>query len=226
METVKRFADGVLGLLYPARARCVGCGTRVGMPRNWLCEDCQNGLARRWVGVARPPEGGLFDGAAYCYHYGGPAGGMVRSLKYAGVSRLGEMMARHMAMALEGLQPMDADCVAAVPMHRRRRAERGFNHADLLARELAARLELPVLDALERVRNTDQQARLDDETRRRNMAGAIALRGDVRGRRVLLVDDVCTTGATANACAGALREGGTAAVFLLCFAVSKPERGG
>ena len=76
-----------------------------------------------------------------------------------------------------------------------------------------------MLAALERVRNTRQQARLYAEERQ-NMDGAIALRGDVAGRRILLVDDVCTTGATANACARALLDAGAEAVYLLCFAVA------
>ena len=216
---LKRLADGLLELVYPLRAECMGCGTRAGFPRPWLCEDCRQRLAERWVG-ALPPEG-PFDGAAYAYRYGEPAGGMVRSLKYRGVARLSTVMGRAMVKALEGIQPTGADGVVSVPMHKKRLAERGVDHAGLLARAVAGQLELPVLDgALERTRNTPQQARLEPAQRRRNMDGAIALRGDVAGRRILLVDDVRTTGATANACATALREGGASAVYLLCFAIA------
>lgn len=212
-----RAADGLLELLYPRRAVCVGCGDASGLERDWLCERCRQALAERWVGATTPPDGQI-EGAAAAYTYGDPASGMVRALKYGGVRLLTEPMGRHMVRALEGLQPVRADCVVPVPMHRVRLRERGFNHAALLAGEVARALELPVCDALERVRNTPQQVRLDDAERRRNLEGAIAIREEVTGRRVLLVDDVVTTGATAGACAGALLSGGAQAVILLCFA--------
>ena len=71
------------------------------------------------------------------------------------------------------------------------------------------------------MRNTRQQARLPDAERLTNMDGAFALKTEVAGRRVVLVDDVCTTGATANACAAALLKGGAEAVYLLCFATAR-----
>ena len=220
---MKRAIDALLGLVYPRRAVCMGCGSGAGFPRDWLCEDCRVLLAKRWVGAGAPPEGGLFLGAAYAYTYGGPAGGLVRNLKYRSVTRLAEHMAAAMANAYSGIEPTGADWLVPVPMHPRRRRRRGFNHAELLARGVSEKLGLPVADALERVRNTRQQARLPDEVRLMNMDGAFRLRADVRGRRIVLVDDVCTTGATANVCARALLDGGAAAVYLLCFAVAREK---
>jgi ComF family protein len=216
-EGLKRAARALLELIYPIRAECMGCGAKTGFERDWLCEDCRQALANRWVGAAPPPEGGLIDGAAYGYFYGGPAGGLVRNLKYRGVSRLAEPMGRQMVRALEGLQPAHIDCVTPVPMHVRRVRKRGVNQALLLAREVADGLQLPLEEALVRTRNTLQQARLDDAKRLHNLDGAFAVAGNVAGKRVLLVDDVCTTGATANACAEALLQGGAEAVYLLCF---------
>ena len=221
-----RVSDALLGLIYPRRATCMGCGSRTGFPRDWLCEDCRQALSSRWVGAGRPPEGGLFKGAAYAYHYGGPAGGLVRNLKYQGVTRLAAGMGRSMASVFALIQPTGADCVAPVPMHPKRLRERGFNHAALLARAAGDRLELPMADALKRVRNTRQQARLPDDARRANMAGAFELQMDVKGKRIVLVDDVCTTGATANACAKTLLDGGAEAVYLLCYAVAGDENRG
>lgn len=221
-----RAADGLLGLLYPRRAECMGCGSRAGFERDWLCEDCRRELAERWVGAAPPPEGGLFDGAAYGYRYGGAAAGVVRNLKYRGVKRLSEPMGRRMVRAFETLQPANIDVVVPVPMHPKRLRDRGFNHAALLASEVAKSLELPMLEALVRTRNTGQQARLSDAERLRNQAGAFALSTDVEGKRTLLVDDVRTTGATANACARALLEGGASSVYLLCFALAKESKSG
>lgn len=219
-EGLKRAARALLELIYPIRAECMGCGTKTGFERDWLCEDCRQALANRWVGVAPPPEGGLIDGAAYGYFYGGPAGGLVRNLKYRGVSRLAEPMGRQMVRALEGLQPAHIDCVTPVPMHVRRVRKRGVNQALLLAREVADGLQLPLEEALVRTRNTLQQARLDEAKRLHNLDGAFAVAGNVAGKRVLLVDDVCTTGATANACAEALLKEGASAVLLVCFCLA------
>lgn len=210
--------ERLLRLVYPLRARCVGCESRAGNDRDWLCEDCRRELASRWIGAAQPPEGGWFDGAAYGFHYGGPASGATKCLKYQGAKKLAEPMARQMLRAFDALRPLDVDCVTAVPMHKRRQRQRGYNHAALLAEQVAAGIGVPFADALERLRDTPQQARLDAAQRRENLNGAIAARGDFSGKRVLLVDDVCTTGATANACARALREAGAAGVYLLCFA--------
>ena len=204
-------------LLYPTRAVCMGCGSRAGFDRDWLCEDCRQGLANRWVGVAPPPGGGWIEGAAYAYVYGGPAAGLVHNLKFRSVSHLAEPMGRQMVRALEGLQPLRVDCAAPVPMHPRRLRRRGIDHALLLARAVAEGLELPVEQPLVRTRDTRQQSRLDGIERLRNLDGAFAVTGDVTGRRVLLVDDVCTTGTTANACAEALRRAGASAVLLACF---------
>ena len=220
-ERLKTALDGLLALIYPRRAECMGCGSKAGFERDWLCEACRQALADRWVGAAPPPEGGLIDSAAYAYRYGEPASGLVRNLKYRGVARLAEPMGRQMARAFEALQPAHIDWVTPVPMHVRRARLRSVDHAALLADEVAARLELPMIRALKRTRNTPQQARLSDAERLHNLEGAFAVSGDPAGKRVLLVDDVCTTGATANACAAELLRGGASAGLLLCFAQAR-----
>ena len=217
-DEMARGIRSLVRLVYPVRAECMGCGSKAGFEHNWLCEECRQALANRWVGVAAPPPGGLIEGAAYGYVYGGPVAGLVRNLKYRGVSHLSEPMGRGMVRAFEGLQPAHADCVVPVPMHVRRARSRGVNHALLLAREVAEGLGLPLEEALVRTRNTRQQARLSDAERLHNLDGAFAVTGDVSGKRVLLVDDVCTTGATANACAAALLQAGASNVLLVCFA--------
>ena len=108
------------------------------------------------------------------------------------------------------------DLVVPVPLHPRRRRERGYDQAEALARAFAARAGAPVVDALVRRRATRQQARLSAAERRANVAGAFALTRPslVHGRRVVLVDDVVTTGATIEAAALALVEAGPRTVEL------------
>lgn len=119
------------------------------------------------------------------------------------------------------LTPASYDVLVPVPLHIRRLRWRGFNQAQLLARHVARQNRLP-LDpfALERTRATDPQVELDDDARRRNVNGAFVVpdAARVRGRRVLLVDDVYTTGATANECSRTLLRAGARHVDVLVLA--------
>jgi ComF family protein len=107
------------------------------------------------------------------------------------------------------------DVIVPVPLHPFKQREREFNQAERLARRLGVATGIPVrLDVLSRERHTETQTRLTRVERERNMTGAFAVRGavEVRGERVVLVDDVLTTGATTNACAEVLMERGAGSV--------------
>ncbi|MCE0483686.1 MAG: ComF family protein [Methylacidiphilales bacterium] len=114
------------------------------------------------------------------------------------------------------------DALVPVPLYHRRHRERGFNQAHELARNLARARKMRVLDVLYRYRETDSQAELDREARWKNMAGAFQMkRGfDVKGSRLLLLDDVFTTGATVDACAQALAKAGARQLAVLTVARS------
>ncbi|HQR47417.1 MAG TPA: phosphoribosyltransferase family protein, partial [Thermoanaerobaculia bacterium] len=121
----------------------------------------------------------------------------------------------------EGLDGLDA--VVPIPSPRRRNRERGYDPAALLGEELARRLDLPLLPALSRVKETPPQSRLTAAERRANVAGAFRARASAAGRSLLVVDDVLTTGATAFAAAEALRAAGARRVALAVLART-PER--
>lgn len=211
----KGLLDDAMGLMFPTRAVCMGCGSAAGFETEWVCPECRKLLARRWIGAF--PEAKL-DGAAAAYHYGGPAGGMVRNLKYRDVTALAKPMAEEMLRALEQIQPVGAEMVVPVPMHPKRQKHRGYNQSELLAKEIAAALEVPCETGLVRIRDTVQQARLEGEARRLNLKDAFRAEPCVSGWRVLLVDDVYTTGETARECAKALKEGGAISVSFLAYA--------
>ena len=119
-----------------------------------------------------------------------------------------------------------ADLVVPVPLHWRRRLDRGFNQAESIARALAAALDLPLVSALRRHRHTRAQARLERGERARNPRGAFAL-GDaqrLRGARVLLVDDVVTTAATVEAAARTLKSAGVERVLVAAVARTLARR--
>ena len=159
-----------------------------------------------------------FD-AAYCYGvYDGALRKLIHLFKYGRMRALEGPLAGYLALALPRGRQFDA--VTPVPLHWRRRWSRGFNQSELLARAIAHRCGLPVLRAVERRRPTTPQAGLTNAARRENVARAFAPRRrcPVAGKRILLVDDVMTTGATAAACARALRRAGAESVTLLALA--------
>jgi ComF family protein len=144
----------------------------------------------------------------------------VHQLKYGHFKALAAPLGQLLGEYLEA-EPVPADVVVPVPLHGRRLRERGYNQSALLAAEIGKAKGLPaVTDSLVRLRHTKSQVKTAGaEERQRNMAGAFGCR-DARlaGKRVLLVDDVCTTGATMNSCAIALREAGAASVWGLALA--------
>ena len=212
----------LLELLYPTRAVCMGCGSPAGCREDWVCPECRQALAERWVGAAPAPEG--IDGAAYGYVYSGPVAGIVSRMKYDGVHRLCQFMADDMVRAFRFIEPTGADLVTFVPMHPARQRQRGYNHAELIARACAEALGLPCELTVSRVRDTPQQARLEAGERRENLRDAFACLHPLPGRKVLLIDDVCTTGATARGCAEALKNAGAERVYLLCYAQARGKQ--
>ncbi len=163
-----------------------------------------------------------FD-AVYSYgSYEGSLRKLIHLFKYGKIHTLAKPLASFLALVL----PRDErfDIIVPMPLHWRRRWERGFNQSELLAREIGRRWNIPVRKAVRRVRPTAPQAGLTNAKRRANVAGAFGLKRRVRleGARVLLLDDVLTTGATAAACARALKRAGAAHVALL--AVARTDR--
>jgi ComF family protein len=115
--------------------------------------------------------------------------------------------------------PLPADAIAAVPLHPTRERARGYNQALLLARALGAQTHLPVFeDALKRVRATPSQTELDAAERQANVKDAFIADEHVAGKRWLLIDDVCTTGATMDDCSVALKQCGAQSVWGLALA--------
>lgn len=217
----------LLDLLYPRRAVCMGCGELLGLDRDELCEACRRELALNWIGATQPPRGLRLDGAAHAHVYTGPARGMVINLKYGSVWLLAEQMGEDIARAARELGMGTSFLVTCVPMHPKRLRRRGRNHAELLARSAAAKLGAEYRELLVRTRNAPQQARLNREERLRNLKGGFAVpeaeRAALRGATVLLIDDVCTTGATARYCAATLRAAGARHICLATYALSKPK---
>jgi ComF family protein len=154
---------------------------------------------------------------AYCYGtYDGHFKDLIHLYKYGRVQGL----AAHFAPLLSAALPLENtyDVVVPVPLHWRRYWQRGFNQAAQLAKAIAKRRGLRFARPLVRTRWTATQTNLSNTGRRENIAGAFRACGKVDGLRILLVDDVMTTGATAGACAKILKRAGAKSVTLLTLA--------
>ena len=226
----------VLDALLPPR--CLGCGTLVEEPGT-LCGRCWRGIdflaPPCCAACGHPFEYALpdttlcaacmwrrpaYDRARAVFRYDAASRGLVLGFKHGDRTYAAPAFARWLARA--GAVPLrDTAVIVPVPLHRWRLFRRRYNQSALLAQALGRLTGIEVApDMLVRRRNTRSQARLDPPARRRNVQGAFALRpaADVDGRRVLLIDDVLTTGATVEACARSLRRGGAAAVDVLTLA--------
>lgn len=159
-----------------------------------------------------------FD-AAYSYtSYAGRSRQLIHLFKYEGMRPLAGPLGRWLLRAFPRESPFDR--LVPVPMHWWKEFRRGFNQSQLLALELSRHTGIPVLPALRRVRNSSVQAGLSRAERRRNVQGLFgAAPGvSVSGLRLMLIDDVLTSGVTANACAAALKKAGAVRVEILTLA--------
>lgn len=157
--------------------------------------------------------------SAYAFAaYDGRVRELIHLFKYAGMKPLGRPLGRWLVRAYP--REMRYDALVPVPLHWWRRFRRGYNQSELLARELSAHTGIPVVSALLRTRRSQTQTGLSQSQRRLNVRGIFAAnpRVDSSARRLLLIDDVLTSGATANACAAALRRAGAARVDILTLA--------
>jgi ComF family protein len=210
-------------------AVCAACWESITPITAPLCDRCGDPLPSwRVIGLehAQCPRcrrrGSAVTRSRAIGSYQGALREIVHALKYDGRRSLARPLGVRLARAAADVLA-DADVVIPVPLHRSRRRARGFNQAAEIARHLG----LPVRHALRRVRATPSQADLPAARRHANVRDAFAVRwrAGVRGRRVVLVDDVSTTGATLDACARVLMEAGAAEVRAVTAArvVSRPR---
>ena len=233
-----RIKTAIIDLLFPPH--CVACHR----PGAWLCVDCL-----QTIEAIQPPvcqrcglpldehQTASFSESicrrcqrtplqldrllAYAF-YSGPLRQAIHQFKYEDLRGLAAPLGQLMAEGWRALAPRDLqpDLIVPVPLHPSRQRQRGYNQATLLAQELGASLQIPVVrEVLVRIRATAPQVDLDAEQRQANVRDAFRCRDtSLSGKRVLLIDDVCTTGSTLESACLALRETGTTSVWAYTLA--------
>jgi ComF family protein len=224
--------QAAVSLLYPATCTICGNNLRAG---EYLCNGCEAKIVRIAAPFcetcSEPFEGSItsaftcancahrtiyFDTAVAAYRGRGIVREVIHEFKYGRQIHLRHLVARWLRAALddERLHDVSFDFIVPVPLHPARQRERGFNQANLLAELLSAQSSIPSKPVLERIRYTTTQTALDRSERMENLHNAFRLRknADVRGLRVLLIDDVLTTGSTLSECARVLKRAGAMSV--------------
>jgi competence protein ComFC len=227
-----RIVEALTSLFYPAA--CVGCAANIERS-DYLCADCERRAPRIvppfCAKCSEPFPGAItqtfscancehrtlhFDCAVAAYRSRGLVRKLVHDFKYGHQRHLRHPLTRWLRESLDDprLRGRHFDLIVPVPLHPARERERGFNQAALLAELLASAAGVPSRPVLERIRYTTTQTAYDRSERMENLDGAFRLRKnrDVRDLRVLLIDDVLTTGSTLSECARVLKAAGVVSV--------------
>jgi competence protein ComFC len=228
------FLQALFGFVLPSR--CLACGLEI--EQGILCTNCLNYLpvapSPRCVHCGRPIR--KKDICSSCRHgtsldhgrswllFIPPVDSIIHAFKYRRMTRISRMLGLAMASIVSSDHVLkEVDIITPVPLFWWKRLQRTYNQASLLSRTVSEECHIPHVDLLKRIRFTRTQTRLDDAARRKNVSGAFALKHeDIENKKIILVDDVMTTGATINECARILKTAGADRVYS-CVAAITPE---
>ena len=177
-----------LNALYPEGVACLLCNRNARLDRRGLCENCRESIDP----AAEIHIDGVISGAVAAMAYNDAAAQLIHGFKYGNRRYIG----CGLAGGIDLPENWKIDAVVPVPLHPKREKERGYNQSMILAEELGRRYDIPVRPRLlQRIRYTEMQSMTAGRDRRENVRGAFRAR-ECKGRNILLVDDVITTGST------------------------------
>ena len=224
---MSRMAGWLKELLFPRR--CMLCRKFLKADETDLCRGCRTNAPEYPFGAENPDPSGKNSGqfldsfTAVWYYKGNVRSGILR-LKFHGAAALAAPYGRMLAMKLYQCRRESFDLITWVPVSTKRRRKRGYDQAELLARSVGAELGYKPVCLLKKLRDNPAQSGLRGEQRRANVLGVYGFTGktDLHGKRILLIDDVFTTGATAEECARVLKTAGASSVH--CGAVAAAQK--
>jgi len=241
--TLKNYKESALDILYPKETVCAVCENKLDKNASMcICEKCMEllpfikGHFCEKCGKPKRSEGESckecygekihFEQAVSVFEYTASIQRLIHRFKYKGERYLSHCLGGFLAKKLKEQRNWDYSGIVAVPLHKKRQCERGFNQSELLSQVLAERVEVPVLsDTLIRIKETSVQAGLGRQERFANLKQAFHIRDKegIIGKRIVLVDDIFTTGSTVNECSRVLIEAGAEKVYVLTVATGRPQ---
>ena len=232
MQQFGAIAQHLLDFLFPphcvrckrsGHVLCPSCAALIKPLHPPLCQKCCTPLLTNTFCRRCSSQPLHLNGLRIASNYTEPLRSYIHMFKYNGNRRLGTPLGALLAQAYK-VHRMEADCIIPVPLHPERERERGYNQSQILALACAAQLNLPVhTTLLQRTRPTSSQVHLSWQDRQQNVRAAFQYDSaraeqEIAHRRIVLVDDVCTTGSTLSACAAPLFQAGASEVWGLALA--------
>ncbi len=207
---------------------CICCNNKR-LLKNMAINCTHTGICKECIKTVKETKGeGAFEGREFVsyliapLYYNGKMRNLIKNLKFCGEFKSAEVIHEiFKGLPDEAPHLLDFDMVIPVPLSRQRSNERGYNQAELIAKGVADVLCLPLYaNALNKIKNTDRQSNMSKIERLKNVRDAFCVNDDVKNKRIILVDDVYTTGNTLNSCAKELIKSGAEEVVGICSAVT------
>ena len=202
-------------LLFPAK--CCVCGRIISDP---VCPDCALRIRKRAESEINPP---LYVDTMLVYGlYEGVLRKIIKKLKFGKKKRAADFLASEILKIISGNERIcSADMIIPIPLHIQREKERGFNQSELIASLVAESLQIENrTDILHRIKNTGFMYKLKRDERTANVEGVFSVgkSQEIKGKSIILIDDILTTGSTISSAAGELKKNGAKAVYAICAA--------
>lgn len=233
---MKKFIDKLLEILYPSDIKCLDCGKDINKGEDF-CIKCKKNLPFNKGNICKKC-GTLLEKSGVCircakrldfkiarspFVYDGIIKRLIHNFKYDNAKFLFKPLAKYMANCYKE-NNMKADVIVAIPLYKARLKKRGYNQAEKLAEEMSKIINLPLISALERIKDTPSQTNLDFKERQRNIEGAFTVKDkSFEGKNVLLIDDVYTSGATMKEASKVLKQNGAKDIYIITLAHTKLE---
>lgn len=218
-EFIRYLCDAIISIVYTYEYKCELC--KEYLEEGDICEECRSKIKLCKFPIVLNKN----NYSVRCYstsYYSGDIAKLILNFKYKSNFRCGDILAKFMIELIER-EKIEFDAITFVPMTKSALSKRGYNQSKILAKIIAKRFRIPVVDCIDKVKETKDQIGLDSEERWSNVSKSFRLKNSKKiiGQSILLVDDVFTTGATTYFCAGEMIEKGAKDVIVLTVAKSR-----